>query len=171
MAVGNPRGAARATTGSGRSTSVPIAFSQLDHNSRERFSSMHWTHLEGVGGSHMLTLSGVVEVDLEAGHGLLVKERSEWVLEDLKLEIALPRAVVGADQAFRVTRSAPLVTLNGLGGVSTVGWSVHEFHGPLEELLTDSVPITAVIAVFSTGEVLHRIGFTITLTGTIEPRG
>lgn len=150
---------------------MPIAFSQLDHDNRDRFSSVHWTHLEGVGGIHMLTLTGAVEVDLEAQHGMLVKERAEWVLEDLKLEIALPRAVVAADQAFRVSRSAPLVTLNGLGGVSTVGWSVHEFSGPREALLTDSVPLTAVIGVFSTGEVLHRIGFSITLTGTIEPRG
>jgi len=151
--------------------SVPLSFSQLDHNSRERFSSSHWTHLEGVGGVHMLTLSGVVQVDLEAGHGLMVKERAEWVLEDLRLELALPRAVVPADQALRVARSAPLVTLNGLGGVSTVGWSVHEFSGPRSLLLTESVPLTAVLGVFSTGEVLHRIGYSITLTGTLEPRG
>jgi len=119
----------------------------------------------------MLTLSGVVLVDLEAEHGLMVKERAEWMLEDLKLEIALPRAVVPADQALRVDRSAPLVTLNGLGGVSTVGWSVHDFSGPRDVLLTESVPLTAVIGVFSTGEVLHRIGYSITLTGTLEPRG
>lgn len=149
---------------------MPIAFSQLDLDSKDRFASSHWVHMEGVGGVHLLTLSGVVEVDLEAQHGLFVKERAEWVLEDLKLDLALPREVVPADRALRVSRSAPLITLNGLGGVSTVGWSVHEFSGPRDTVLTDSVPLTAVIAVFSTGEVLHRIGYSVTLTGTLEPR-
>jgi hypothetical protein len=78
---------------------------------------------------------------------------------------------VSADQALRVVRSAPLVTLNGLGGVSTVGWSVHEFSGPPPgSLLTRTAPVSALIGVFSTGEVLHRIGYSLTLTGTLEPR-
>lgn len=149
---------------------VPLTFSQLDPSSKDRFASTHWVHLEGAGGVHLLTLSGVVEVDLEAQHGLLVKERAEWVLEDLRLELALPREVVPADQALRVQRSAPLVTLNGLGGISTVGWSVHEFTGPRNTLLTESVPLTAVIGVYSTGEILHRIGYSISLSGTLEPR-
>jgi len=123
-----------------------------------------------VGGTHLITLTGIVLVDLEAEHGLLIREKSNWVLEDLKLEIALPKALLGPDQAFRVSRSAPLITLNGLGGVSTVGWSVHEFSGPRDTLLTASVPITATIGVFSTGEVLHRIGYSVTLTGSFEPR-
>lgn len=149
---------------------MPLTFSQLDHDSRDRFASSHWVHLEGVNGTHLLALSGVVEVDLEAQHGLFVKERAEWVLEDLNLELALPREVVPADQALRLDRSAPLITLNGLGGVSTVGWSVHEFSGPRDTLLTDSVPIAAVIGVYSTGEVLHRIGYSVSLTGRLEPR-
>jgi hypothetical protein len=149
---------------------VALSFSQLDGDTRDRFSSTHWAHLEGVGGTHLITLTGIVLVDLEAEHGLLIREKSNWVLEDLKLEIALPKALLGPDQAFRVSRSAPLITLNGLGGVSTVGWSVHEFSGPSDTLLTASVPITATIGVFSTGEVLHRIGYSVTLTGSFEPR-
>ena len=91
---------------------MALSFSQLDGDTRDRFSSTHWVHLEGVGGTQ-------------------------------------------------------LITLNGLGGVSTVGWSVHEFSGPSNTLLTDSVPITATIGVFSSGEVLHRIGYSVTLTGSL----
>jgi len=149
---------------------VALSFSQLRGHHKDSFASTHWVHLEGAGGVHLITLTGVVKVDLEAEHGLLVKEKSNWVLEDLNLEIALPRSVVSADQAFRVIRSAPLITLNGIGGVSTVGWSVHEFSGPIDTLLTDSVPLTATIGVYSTGEVLHRIGYSVTLTGRLEPR-
>lgn len=149
---------------------MALSFSQLDGQHRDRFSATHWAHLEGVGGVHLITLTGVVEVDLEAQHGLLVREKSSWVLEDLKLELALPRAVVSADQAFRVSRSAPLVTLNGIGGISTVGWSVHDFSGPANVLLTDGVPLAATIGVYSSGEVLHRIAYSVTLTGTLEPR-
>ena len=149
---------------------VALSFSQLSGHHKDSFASTHWAHLEGVGGIHLITLTGVVKVDLEAEHGLFVKEKSNWVLEDLNLEIALPRALVSADQAFRVIRSAPLITLNGIGGVSTVGWSVHEFSGPSDTLLTDSVPLTATIGVYSTGEVLHRIGYSVTLTGRLEPR-
>ncbi len=149
---------------------MALSFSQLDGQYKDRFSSTHWAHLEGVGGVHLITFTGVVEVDLEAQHGLFVKEKSSWVLEDLKLELALPRAVVPADQAFRVSRSAPLVTLNGIGGISTVGWSVHEFSGPANVVLTDGVPLTATIGVYSSGEVLHRIAYSLTLTGSLEPR-
>jgi hypothetical protein len=69
-----------------------------------------------------------------------------------------------------VSRSAPLVTLNGIGGISTVGWSVHDFNGPANVLLTDGVPLTATIGVYSSGEVLHRIAYSLTLTGSLEPR-
>ena len=149
---------------------MALSFSQLNGDHKDSFSSTHWVHLEGAGGIHLISLTGVVKVDLEAAHGLFVKEKSSWVLEDLNLEIALPREVVPTGQSFRVSRSAPLVTLNGIGGISTVGWSVHEFHGPRETVLTDSVPITATIGVYSSGEVLHRIAYSVTLTGSIEPR-
>jgi hypothetical protein len=150
---------------------VALSFSQLAGHHKDRFSSTHWVHLEGIGGVHLITLTGVVDVELEAEHGLFVKEKAGWVLEDLNLEIALPRAVVAADQAFRVSRSAPLVTLNGIGGISTVGWSVHGFEGPSDTLLTDAVVLSATIAVYSSGEVLHRIGYSVSLTGTLEARG
>jgi len=149
---------------------VALSFSQISGHHRDSFASTHWVHLEGIGGVHLITLTGVVEVDLEAQHGLFEKEKSSWVLEDLNLELALPRAVVGDDQAFRVIRSAPLITLNGIGGISTVGWSVHEFGGPSDTLLIDSVPLTATIGVYSSGEVLHRIGYSVSLTGRLEPR-
>ena len=149
---------------------VALSFSQLSGIHKDSFGSIHWAHLEGADGVHLITLTGVVKVDLEAEHGLFVKEKASWILEDLSLEIALPRAVVAADQAFRVIRSAPLITLNGIGGVSTVGWSVHEFSGPSDTLLTDSVPLTATIGVFSSGEVLHRIAYSVSLTGRLEAR-
>ena len=149
---------------------MALSFSQLSGHHKDSFASSHWLHLEGAGGVHLITLTGVVKVDLEAEHGLFVKEKSSWVLEDLNLEIALPRDVVGAEQGFRVIRSAPLITLNGIGGVSTVGWSVHEFSGPSNTLLTDSVPLSATIGVYSSGEVLHRIAYSVSLTGRLEPR-
>jgi hypothetical protein len=147
---------------------VSLVFSQLDSNSKDCFSSCHWVHLEGAGGSQLITLSGVVQVDLEARHGLLLKERAEWVLEDLELEIALPQELLPAGMALRVHRSAPLITLNGLGGVSTVGWSVHSFSGPGDSLVRDAIPLRAVIGVYSTGEVLHRIGYSVTISGRFE---
>ena len=149
---------------------MALSFSQLSGHHKDSFASSHWLHLEGADGVHLITLTGVVKVDLEAEHGLFVKEKSSWVLEDLRLEIALPREVVSAEQAFRVIRSAPLITLNGIGGVSTVGWSVDEFSGPSDTLLTDSVPLTATIGVYSSGEVLHRIAYSVSLTGRVEPR-
>lgn len=41
---------------------------------------------------------------------------------------------------------------------------------PPGSLLTSTAPVSALIGVFSTGEVLHRIGYSLTLTGTLEPR-
>ena len=51
-----------------------------------------------------------------------------------------------------------------------MGWSVHEFSGPANVVLTDGVPLTATIGVYSSGEVLHRIAYSLTLTGSLEPR-
>jgi hypothetical protein len=53
---------------------VALSFSQLDGATRDRFSSTHWVHLEGVGGTHLITLTGIVLVDLGAEHGLLIRE-------------------------------------------------------------------------------------------------
>ena len=70
---------------------------------------------------------------------------------------------------FHVEQCAPFITVNAVGGISTVGWAVDEFSGPGKSVVTESIQVKAVLGVYSTGEVLHRIGTTVTVAGTIKP--
>jgi hypothetical protein len=147
-----------------------LYINQRDPKSRMDFACAHHLHLEGVNGLHMLTFSGVVIVNLEA-EKLPREQRKDdgWLYEDLRLELALPEDVVPAGKVLVIDQCAPFLTVNAVGGISTVGWAVDEFSGPRkDDALSESVAIKAVLGVYATGEVLHRIGYSVSVTGRIE---
>lgn len=81
------------------------------------------------------------------------------------LDLLLPPEFVAGGQRLRLEQCAPLLTINAIGGVSTVGWAVNACQGPGLVELSEILPIRAEIGVFNTGEVLHAIGYHVTLTG------
>lgn len=146
-----------------------IHLSQCDGMTKDAFVHPSWMHFEATGGLHVLTFTGTVIIDLEAGGREMDPELTGgWKYEDLQIDLALPTAVVPAGKTFHLERCAPFLTVNAVGGVSTVGWAVNEFSGPSKTAVHESIPIQASIAVFRTGEVLHRIGYHVSVTGRLE---
>jgi hypothetical protein len=138
---------------------------------KDAFASSYALHLEAVNGVHMITMSGIVILDLDASQ--MPKRRTPthgWRYSDLYLELALPPNLLTPGMALHVEQCAPFITVNAVGGISTVGWAVDEFSGPGKSVVTESIQVKAVLGVYSTGEVLHRIGYNVTAVGTIQSR-
>lgn len=111
----------------------------------------------------------MVIVNLEADK--MPRERRKedgWLYEDLRLELALPADSVSPGKVLVVEQCAPFLTVNAVGGISTVGWAVDEFSGPRPGAACESILIKAVLGVYATGEVLHRIGYTVGVSGRIQ---
>ena len=140
--------------------------SQLDCGSAERFNSAHMVHVPLGDGRHLITLSGIVTLDYKSAHqDQRHSQTSGWAEEELQLDLLLPPEFVAGGQRLRLEQCAPLLTINAIGGVSTVGWAVNACQGPGLVELSEILPIRAEIGVFNTGEVLHAIGYHVTLTG------
>ena len=139
--------------------------SQLDCGSAERFNSAHMVHVPLGDGRHLITLSGIVTLDYKSAHqAQRHSQTSGWAEEELQLDLLLPPELVAGGQRLRLEQCAPLLTINAIGGVSTVGWAVNACQGPGPIELSEILPIRAEIGVFNTGEVLHAIGYHVTLT-------
>ena len=139
--------------------------SQLDRGRAERFKSSHVVHVPLGDGLHLITLSGIVTLDYKSAHqAQRHSQTSGWAEEDLQLDLLLPPELVAGGQRLRLEQCAPLLTINAIGGVSTVGWAVNACQGPGPIELSEILPIRAEIGVFNTGEVLHAIGYHVTLT-------
>jgi len=138
---------------------------QLAPADAKRFQSAHSLHFQGAGNSVLLQLSGVVVVDYEA-KGSSGGSRG-WAIETLGLNLALP-VVPGQNQSFFVEQATPLITINGVGGISTVGWSVNSCSAPVNILCSGSYTLEAVLGVYTSGEVLHTIGYMVSLVGRFQ---
>jgi hypothetical protein len=139
--------------------------SQLDRGSAARFNSSHVVHVPLGNSRHLITLSGIVTLDYKSAHPTQRQSKSTgWDFEDLQLDLLLPSELTTGEQSLRLEQCAPLVTINAIGGVSTVGWAVNACQGPEEIELAKVLPIRARIGVFNTGEILHSIGYHVTLT-------
>ncbi|MCP9911713.1 hypothetical protein KBZ15_17655 [Cyanobium sp. BA20m-p-22] len=138
---------------------------QLTPSDAKRFQSAHSLHFQGAGNIILIQLCGVVVVDYEA-KGSMAGSRG-WANETLSLNLALP-AVPGQSQSFFVEQSTPLITINGVGGISTVGWSVNSCTGPVNTLCNGSYGLEAVLGVYTSGEVLHTIGYMVSLVGHFQ---
>lgn len=135
--------------------------SQLAPQDKERFSSTHVLHFQGADASHLIQLSGIVTLDYRANKS--AGSARGWVNEQLTLILALPETA--SQSGFHVEQCSPLITINGIGGVSTVGWAVNSFRGETGILCQRSYSLEATFGVYSTGEILHKIGYSITLAG------
>ncbi len=139
-----------------------MIINQLSPADAKRFQSAHSLHFQGAGTRILIQLSGIVVVDYQA-KGSSGGQRG-WANETLSLNLALP-AISAQGQGFFVEQSVPLITINGVGGISTVGWSVNSCSGSVDLLCKGSYAIEAVLGVYTSGEVLHTIGYTVSLVG------
>jgi len=143
-----------------------LVINQLDPKDAKRFVSSHGLVFDGLDGRVLVQLSGVVLLDYEANHvkhGLPGKAR-KWESQTLSLSVSLPDSIRQNRQLY-VEQCTPFLTINAIGGVSTVGWAVDSFSADIDVLCDESYRVQAALGVYSSGEVLHRIGYNITVVG------
>ncbi len=137
--------------------------SQLDSGSAKRFNSSHVVHVPLGADKHLITLSGIVTLNYKSAHQAQRQSSSPgWADEELQLDLLLPPELAVGVKSLRLEQCAPLLTINAIGGISTVGWAVNTCQGPGPIELAQVLPIRAQIGVFNTGEVLHSIGYYVT---------
>ena len=138
---------------------------QLDSVDAKRFVSTHCLHVQTQNGLELITLTGIVIVEHKASATPSMPGIQQgWDQDELELNLELPERVTQG-KALLVEQCAPFVTINAIGGVSTVGWAVDKFSANTGVRATGSFPIKIGIGVFNTGEILHKIAYQVSLVG------
>lgn len=133
------------------------------HGDAARFESTHWVHLPAGNGTHLVTLTGLVEVNLG---GLAY---GEWKEERLTLELPFPTSFFPEDRWFQVEQWAPFLTISAIDNQREgihAGWAVAKYGGPGAVRIRDGVKIWADIAVRNSDAYLLKVGYTLTVCGS-----
>ena len=142
-----------------------MQINQLDPKQADQFSSSHATCYGLSDGRQMVLLSGIVNVDLKSPGWSNENTASRWFIQNLSLNIALPANLLGDGQSFRLLEAVPFLSINAMAGFSNVGWAVNSFHLAMEDAAVDSIQLKAELGVLSSGEILHRLGYHISVIG------
>ena len=142
-----------------------MQINQLDPKQADQFSSAHATCYGLSDGRQMVLLSGIVNVDLKSPGWSNENTASRWFIQNLSLNIALPANLLGDGQSFRLLEAVPFLSINAMAGFSNVGWAVNSFHLAMEDAAVDSIQLKAELGVLSSGEILHRLGYHISVIG------
>lgn len=144
---------------------LTMQINQLDPKQADQFSSAHAIYHEISDGRQMALLSGIVSVDLKSPGWANENAASQWFLQNLSLNIALPANLLGEGQSFRMLEAVPFLGINAMAGFSNVGWAINSFSLTMEDAAVDSIQLKAELGVLSSGEILHRLGYHISLIG------
>ncbi len=144
-----------------------MQISQLDPSQATQFGSAHAIHHGLADGRQVVLLSGVVSVDLQSPGWVNEAAVTGWFSDQLSLDIALPSGLLRDGQSFRLLESVPYLSINAMAGVTNVGWGVNSFAMAPEAAAVNSVRLNAELSVSRTGEILHRVGYHITLIGEV----
>ena len=142
-----------------------MQINQLDPKQADQFSSAHATCYGLSDGRQMVLLSGIVSVDLKSPGWSNENVASRWFIQNLSLNVALPANLLGGGQSFRLLEAVPFLGINAMAGFSNVGWAVNSFHLVKEDAAVDSIQLKAELGVLSSGEILHRLGYHISVIG------
>ena len=143
----------------------------------DRFVSSHWVHTKTGDNKELVTLTGIVVVDL-------LVALQDWHRDTLKFGLRFPGDIVppirpgGGNSKilawkFQVEHWAPFVTINAIAAGASAdysGWAVDAFRGPGNvELYGDGmVNLEADLAVRGIGGgVVIRVGYSLTLSGML----
>ncbi|MFO7628834.1 MAG: hypothetical protein R6W06_04825 [Prochlorococcaceae cyanobacterium] len=144
-----------------------MQMNQLDPTQADQFSSVHAIHYGLSDGQQMVLLSGIVSVDLQSPGWVNENAVSGWFVETLSLSLALPAGLLADGQSFRMVKSVPFLSINAIAGFSNVGWAVNSFELAMQDAAVDSIQLNAELGVSRSGEILHRLGYHISLIGEL----
>jgi hypothetical protein len=145
----------------------PMQINQLDPKQADKFSSTHAIHYGLSDGRLMVLLSGIVSVDLKSPGWTNENATPGWFIQNLSLSIALPAGMLRDGQSFRAIESVPFLSINAMAGFSNVGWAVNSFGLAMQDAAINSVQLKAELGVLSSGEILNRLGYHISLIGEL----
>jgi hypothetical protein len=145
----------------------PMQISQLDPKQADKFSSTHAIHYGLSDGRQMVLLSGIVSVDLKSPGWTNENATPGWFIQNLSLNIALPADMLRDGQSFRPIESVPFLSINAMAGFSNVGWAVNSFDLAMQDAAINSIQLKAELGVLSSGEILNRLGYHISLIGEL----
>jgi hypothetical protein len=136
---------------------------QLDPNDSRRFNSVHSLHYTLADGQKILTLSGIVDLNLKAPGWSEESTNAKAYGEELTLDIAVPKAFLGSSRNFKITQAVPYVGLASLVGSANVAWGVTSYSIDAEHPAIDSIRLQVKLEVSRSGELLQCIGYHVTL--------
>lgn len=144
-----------------------IVFSQTAFP--EKFKCLHHVHTRTADDKELVTLTGIVLVDVEGASG--------WHRENLRIRLRIPDNIIPTDPSFfyrrlRIEQCAPFFTINSIsnkGQAKNAGWAVDEFWGPGSITIRagDELEFRVRVAVRDTDAWLFRIGYNISLLGRL----
>ena len=142
-----------------------MQLNQLDTNDSARFNSVHSLHYKLADGQKVLTISGIVDLNLKAPGWSEESATSSTYQEDLTLDLSVPSDFLTAGQSFKITQAVPYIGLNSLSGSAHTSWGVNNFSIETEKPVTQSIRIQAKLDVSRSSEVLQRIAYQVTVLG------
>ena len=140
-----------------------MQFCQLDPKHSDKFSSTHAISYRLSDGRQMVLLSGIVSVDLKSPGWANENATPGWFIQNLSLNIALPASMLRDGHSFRLIDAVPFLSINAMAGFGNVGWAVNSFDLERQDTVINSVQLKAELGVLSSGEILNRLGYHISL--------
>ena len=61
----------------------------------------------------------------------------------------------------------PFLGINAIAGFSNVGWAVNSFGLEMQDAAINTIQLNAELGVLSSGEILNRLGYHISLIGEL----
>ena len=144
-----------------------MQINQLDPKQADKFSSTYAIHYGLSDGRQMVLLSGIISVDLKSPGWTNESAAPGWFIQNLSLNIALPTSLLGDGQSFRMLESAPFLSINAIAGFSNVGWAVNSFGLVMQDAAINAIQLNAELGVLSSGEILNRLGYHVSLIGEL----
>lgn len=137
-----------------------------DYNG-DRFESLHSVHTITKDDKHLITLTGIVRLDIQ---GVSTKK---WREEEVSIQ---PKIVyIPKDHALQIEHWAPFVTINAIynkNQANEAGWAVNNFwiHLPADHLITYRVAfidVRAKVLVRDSDGWLFRVAYQVTISGKL----
>ena len=150
---------------------LDIVWNQFDvSDMANHFASSYWSHLEGVNGHHLVTLTGIVKC---GDNDFIGYDSGQWTTKTLGLTLRFPLKCP-PNQHFHIDTYTPFMTITGIdkgGDEHNGGWVVNDFDfgWPGESLdIYDQVNIRATIRNRGDEFRIFRLSYSVTVVGRFE---
>lgn len=129
-----------------------------------RFINPHWVRVQVANDRWLVILTGVVIVDFQG------TTTADWRRDRLDIGLNFPYSFLPARKYFQIEHWAPFATINAVYNrreAIDAGWAIDAFGGPGARTIRETVRFWADMAVRDADGIVHRVGYTLTVSGRI----